>query len=113
MSDAATIGRVPQFQRHHRLRLALEWAGMKVSEMGEYLEVSPATMTNYLAGKKVPRPVVVAWALRTGVPFEWLDTGMEPISPPPSGPRGPSDDGKNPSARVVAINPRNRLPKAA
>lgn len=75
---------IPPWDLHHRLARALEYADVRVGEMGAYLEVSPKTMTNYLSGRTRPRDGMLrAWALRCGVPFGWLRDGIE----------GPNDGG--------------------
>jgi transcriptional regulator with XRE-family HTH domain len=56
--------------------LALEASDVKVAEMADELGVGRNTVGNYLAGRTQPsRSTLRVWALRTGVPFEWLLTG--------------------------------------
>lgn len=58
------------------MALALEASDVKVSEMADELGVGRNTVGNYLAGRTNPtRSVLRVWALRTGVPFDWLLTG--------------------------------------
>lgn len=62
-----------------RLHKALRVGKCKPGEMTRILGVSPATMTNYLSGKSRPKDGMLRpWALRCGVPFDWLSTGVEP-----------------------------------
>lgn len=68
----------PTFPRHYRLRLALETAAVEPEEMAEHLGVHINTVRNYVGGRRSPnRSVLRVWALRTGVPFEWLNEGNE------------------------------------
>lgn len=70
---------VPQFQLEDRLRLTLRHRGISVGEMAEYFEVNRNTIGNWLNGHTTPKPAILRlWALRTGVPFEWLKTGVAP-----------------------------------
>ena len=67
---------VPETPFRFRLAIALDRAGMSYIEMAEYLDVDPSTVSKWLHGVRNPkRGNVIAWALRTGVPFEWLATG--------------------------------------
>lgn len=71
--------------RPYRLRKALNHSGVKVSEMAEHLEVSPNSVTNWINGHAWPRRRDLAkFALRTGYPIEWLETGELP-KPRPNG----------------------------
>jgi transcriptional regulator with XRE-family HTH domain len=83
MSDAQRT--VPRFELRHRLGLALEWSGTSVGDMAETLGVHRNTVGNYLNGRTRPRrSVLVAWALRCGVPLSWLITGEPPDPDDPS-----------------------------
>lgn len=77
MTNLADQGNpVPRFEMRHRMGLALEAGDVKVSEMADELGVGRNTVGNYLAGRTKPtRSVLRVWALRTGVPFDWLLTG--------------------------------------
>lgn len=67
---------VPVFGLRHRLALALDYSGVSVHDMADELGVSRNTVGNYLAGRTTPHKAVLrVWALRTGVPFEWLARG--------------------------------------
>lgn len=58
------------------MALALETAGVSVQSIADELDVNRNTIGNYLAGRTNPsRAVLRVWALRCGVPFEWLLTG--------------------------------------
>lgn len=61
------------------LRKALEVGGVTAKDMAETLDVHPRTITNYLGGHTAPkRSYLTKWALRTGVPIEYLETGTLP-----------------------------------
>jgi transcriptional regulator with XRE-family HTH domain len=70
------VAAVPQFEMRHRMQLALEYAGVSVNEMAAELDASRTTVSNYLHGRTKPkRPHLIVWAMRCGVPFEWLVNG--------------------------------------
>lgn len=74
MADVGTpTTTVPVFGLRHRLALALDHSGVSIHEMADELGVSRNTVGNYLAGRTRPAKAVLrVWAMRTGVPFEWL-----------------------------------------
>jgi transcriptional regulator with XRE-family HTH domain len=77
--------RFPQWDLADRLAKALRVSGVGASEMAEHLGVHRNTVGGYLHGHHVPmRAALIVWALRTGVPLEWL-TGQQP-APHPVGP---------------------------
>lgn len=57
-----------------RLHKALRIADLNVSEISAALGISRTTATKYLAGEVTrPKPaILMAWAMKTGVPYEWL-----------------------------------------
>lgn len=68
-----------EFGLSDRLAKALNVSKTSSSEMAEALDVTPTTISNYTSGRTRPRkPVVQAWALKTGVPISWLETGVTP-----------------------------------
>lgn len=76
---------MPVFTMGDRLRKAREEAGLGHSELARDIGVSRNTITNYERGHVQPRRgAVILWAMRTGVPLRWLETGEAP---------SPSDDG--------------------
>ena len=81
-----TTGLVPAFHVGHRMQLALEVAGISKGEMADYLGVSRATTLRWMnLTTPVKRHVLVAWAMRTGVDVDWLETGVvrhEGLEPP-------------------------------
>jgi transcriptional regulator with XRE-family HTH domain len=67
---------VPEFDLADRLRKALRTSGVGAIEMADYLGVSRNTVSNWINGHTPPRDAYLRlWALRTGVPFEWLERG--------------------------------------
>lgn len=70
---------VPEFDLPDRMRKALRAAGMTVQEMADYLGVARNTASNWINGKNPPsKQTQRLWALRTGVSFDWLQTGENP-----------------------------------
>ena len=62
-----------------RLAKSLRLAGVGVAEMAQWLEKSPNTVGTWLRGTAKPDPAnLKMWAIRTGVPSEWLETGIWP-----------------------------------
>ena len=78
MTEVTTPATVPTWTLGDRLRKAREHAGLKQTEMAADIGIGRSSIINYESDRAVPpRPVLVAWALRCAVPYEWL-TG-EPI----------------------------------
>ena len=102
MTEMPVYGEVPAWTVADRLRKAREHAGLEQAQLAADLGVSRNTVGNYEGGKVTPRrPVLVSWALRTGVPLSWLETGAE--SPRPAGP-----DGGSRVVRHQGLEPRTR-----
>ena len=60
-----------------RMRKALRVADVAVIDMADYLGVTRGTVSTWINGRIAPsRQTLRLWALRTGVPFEWLETGQ-------------------------------------
>lgn len=75
---------VPEFDLADRMRKALRTADMGVQEMADYLGVARNTVSTWINGRIVPnRQTVLLWAMRTGVPLEWLESGAYGQSPTP------------------------------
>lgn len=63
------------------MRKALVHADVGVQEMADYLDVSRNAVSTWINGRIVPSTQTLRlWALRTGVPYEWLRTGNAPES---------------------------------
>ena len=70
---------VPVFDLADRMRKALRVAGVGVQEMADYLGVARGTVGTWINGRITPSAQTVRlWALRTGVPYEWLRDGESP-----------------------------------
>ena len=70
-------GIVPSFTLADRLRKARELTGLEQLEFADEIGISRASVSN--AERGVTRPIKVtlkAWALRSGVDFAWLTTGI-------------------------------------
>ena len=75
-----------QFDQADRLDKALKVSGVSGREMADYLGLTPYTVSRYINRKaEVPLQTLRLWALRTGVPFEWLETGKTPGGNDPDG----------------------------
>lgn len=76
MSELQTEAAVPEWDLADRMRKALRSSGWSVQEMADYLEVAPTTVSTWINGRNRPSPSAVRlWAMRTGVPYEWLVSG--------------------------------------
>lgn len=68
---------IPQFHMGDRLRKALAVSGVSVEDIAAEIGVTPNTAGNYMALRTNPkRSVVAQWALKTGISFDWLWTGL-------------------------------------
>lgn len=75
---------IPDWDLADRLNKALKVAGMSVQEMADYLGVHRNTVSAWINDRTPPDTRTIRlWAMRTGVPFEWLRDGTEPSGPPP------------------------------
>ena len=67
------------FTMADRMRKALTWANLKPYEVAERLQVSRNTVGNWINGRNEPRRRdLKAFALLTGYPVQWLETGIAP-----------------------------------
>lgn len=72
-------GDIPVFTIGDRLRKARERVGLSQSDFAAEIDVSPRSVSNYESEAVTPKKIVLkAWALRTGVPLEWIETGEVP-----------------------------------
>lgn len=77
-----TIAEQLRFGLGDRLAKSLHVAGITSNDMADELEVSRTTISNYLNDRTHPKRLYLRmWALKTGVPIEWLETGQLPESP--------------------------------
>ncbi len=69
---------VPKWTLADRLRKARLHAGLEQADLAREIGIGRSTIVNYEAGKTEPsRPVLLAWAMRCGVDYEWLSE-MDP-----------------------------------
>ena len=77
------------------MRVSLRHAGLGVQEMAAYLDVSRNAVSNWINDRVTPsKQTMRLWALRCGVPLEWLETGKAPTLP--SGPGSYTTRDSNP-----------------
>ena len=70
---------VPEWTLGDRLRKAREMTGLEATQFADEIGVHRQSIANYEKGKTRPRRIVLqAWAVRTGVSLEWLQTGVNP-----------------------------------
>ena len=101
MTEAHDVGVDLQFDLADRMRKSLRIADLGVAEMAEYLGVSRNTVSTWINGRITPSVQTQRlWAIRTGVPLAWLQTGV-------LAPRDPDDDGGG-AVRHQGLEPRTR-----
>ena len=78
MTEATSPATVPQWTLGDRLRKAREFAGLQQTELAAEIGVGRSSIINYEKNHaQPPRSVLIAWALRCAVDYEWLSG--EPI----------------------------------
>lgn len=84
MTEQTAAAETFEWTMQDRLRKAREIAEIDQIALAEDMGVSRQTVSNYERGLVKPRRIVLkAWALRTGAPMEWLQTGRWPVAPQP------------------------------
>jgi transcriptional regulator with XRE-family HTH domain len=79
MSTEHETPHIPQFTLGDRLTRSMRDAGIGVQDMATYLGVARNTVSTWLHDRITPNTQTLRlWALRTGVPLEWLQTGQCP-----------------------------------
>jgi transcriptional regulator with XRE-family HTH domain len=87
MSTSPEHEKVPQWDLADRLGKALREAHMSVNEMALYLGVHRNTVGAWINGRApIGGPAIRAWAIRTGVRYEWLRDGNPSTPTPPAHP---------------------------
>lgn len=83
---------VPAWDVADRMRKALRHADVGVQEIADYLGVNRNTVSNWINGRIEPSVQTVRlWAMRCGVPYEWICHGsLRPCDPAPPGRRSNS-----------------------
>lgn len=98
MSISHDAGVIPVFDLSDRLRKAREVTGLEQQPFADDLGVSRTTISNAERGARRPsRLVMRAWALRTGVPVAWLETGQVPTGGSGPGEYTPRDSNPEPT----------------
>ncbi len=91
------------------MKIALEHAGVGVQEIADYLGVTRGTVGKWINGHISPsRQTVLLWAMRTGVPVGWLETGETPTGGPGGGSDGYTARDSNPEPAGYALRPVRR-----
>ncbi|HXR41759.1 MAG TPA: helix-turn-helix transcriptional regulator [Acidothermaceae bacterium] len=76
-------GVIPEWTMGDRLRKAREHAGLQQQELADEVGISRNSISSYeLDHTKPQRPTLLLWALRCGVPLEWIVTGRVTVSDP-------------------------------
>ena len=85
-----------------RLRKSREAAGLEQVELAERIEVSRQTVGNYENRRVQPqKTTIMLWALVTGVPVQWLRTGVWP------------EDSRGDTGRVRGTSARSSTDRAS
>lgn len=72
-----------EFGLADRLAKSLQVSGITTAEIAEAVDCSLRTIGNYTSGRTRPGKLVMReWAARTGVPLQWLETGIFPANRP-------------------------------
>lgn len=73
MTQATPEPQTPDWTLGWRLKRALDWGKVSAQEMAEELGVHPGTVSRWMNDREVPRRAFLrVWALRCGVPIDWL-----------------------------------------
>jgi transcriptional regulator with XRE-family HTH domain len=71
-----TTETIPVFDRQDRMAKALSHAQLTTQDMADYLGVTRETVSRWLNSRSTPnKGMMRLWAMRTGVPLAWLETG--------------------------------------
>lgn len=105
MTEQPDTANAPEWDLADRLRKALREAEVSSQEMAEYLEIGRHTVSNWINGRTRPRKSDLRlWAMRCGVPYEWLATGQLPRGSSDQ-PRGWSSDHDVSSNNINEVAP--------
>lgn len=86
MSEQTVTVETLAFDRADRMRRALRISGVSVQEMADYLGVRRNTVSTWINGHRPPSAQTLRlWAMRTGVPKSWLETGLATSGDGPDG----------------------------
>ena len=104
MQPIGQPGKVPAWTVADRLRKARESAGLDQGQLAELTGMALNTISNYEAERVKPRRAgIMAWALATGVPLSWIQTGVAETQNAP----GPDDgtEGVSDGVRSKGLEP--------
>lgn len=104
MSSQTISGHIPEWDLADRMRKTMREAGTSVQEVAEYFGVNRNTVGTWINGRITP-PLSIQrlWAVRFGVPLEWLQTGQAPHEGGPDGGLPHLDSNQKPfDLRMVA-----------
>lgn len=95
------------FGRADRLAKAMRVRGLTNDDMAEALGVSSNTIGNYTSGRttRISKLAMKEWAVRTGVPLQWLETGVFPDDRPEAQKKAPTPKGGGQSYTPRDSNP--------
>lgn len=73
-------GQIPLETLGDRLNRSLKFADLSVQEMADHLGMNRNSLSRYLNDRGAPprSHILRLWALRCGVPYSWLSTGVAP-----------------------------------
>lgn len=74
---------VPEITVGMRLDIAMRHAGIKSGELADELGIDRGTVSRWINDRHkrpIPRLYLKTIALRCGVPFEWLESGISPTT---------------------------------
>lgn len=75
-APAAPDGSIPEFTLGDRLRKAREFAGIDMRDLAQMIDIHRQSVARYEQGQAIPRrPVMLSWAISTGVSLEWITSG--------------------------------------
>lgn len=80
MSQEHSIGNVPEYDLVDRLHKAMRERGINATALAAELGVHRNSVNNWLAGKRIDRRTILAWAMACGVSPVWLEHGT--LTPP-------------------------------
>jgi transcriptional regulator with XRE-family HTH domain len=82
MSYQPSGGMIPAWTLADRMRKSREHARLSQADLASDIGISRASVVNYESGRYPPsRPVMLSWALRTGVDLRWLRGDPNPAPP--------------------------------
>ena len=107
-------GAVPDWTMADRLRKAREYAALEQGQLAQMIGASRTTIGNAERGANKPRrPLVIAWAMATGVDLTWLETGRAPAPDDPSPAPWPMRARRDSNPQPSDLEPRRLVAVAA